>query len=205
MRQDIFVIEADYCIGCKACHVACKMNNDVPLGADRTRVKQVGPHGTYPDIQMYFLPSRCQQCENPACVSVCPTGACYKRQEDGVVVIDQTICMGCRSCQRACPYEANTYNSELNVMDKCDTCLSRRQDGKLPYCVQNCPGECLHVGDINDPDSDVAKLLSQADPATVHTLPDSGNHPAVKYILKNDTWQEVLPQECQDTKRGKKS
>ncbi len=202
MRKDVFVVEVDRCIGCKACQIACKQGNKVPLGTDRNKNRQVGPNGVYPDVEMYFLQTMCQQCENPACVEVCPTGACYKRETDGVVVIDRDKCIGCRSCERACPYKLNTYNSELNVMDKCDTCLERRENGQRPYCEQVCPGECLHVGDINNPDSEVYKLIKEAGD-NVYFLPDEENAgPNVRYILKRDKWQPVKPDECRDTMRG---
>ena len=102
MKQLTFVVDLDRCIGCKGCQVACKLENTVALGEGRNKVCTIGPNGIYPDLQMYFLPVMCQQCENPSCVQVCPTGACYK-DEDGVIQVDQSLCMGCGSCKRACP------------------------------------------------------------------------------------------------------
>ena len=124
-----FVIDLDRCIGCKGCQVACKQENGVALGANRTLVRTVGPMGSYPDVQMYFLPTPCQQCADPPCVQVCPTGACRQNREEGVVLIDREQCIGCRSCGEACPYQANTFNQELRVMDKCDTCIAARAQG----------------------------------------------------------------------------
>ncbi len=203
MKKITFVVEADRCIGCKGCQASCKMANKVALGTCRNPVKQVGPHGEYPNIQMYFLPAMCQQCENPTCVEVCPTGACYINEEDGVIMIDQKLCIGCKSCAGACPYGCMSFNNELTVMDKCNICLSRREEGIEPACVKNCTGGCLHVGDINDPESKVSKLLAQAGEENVYTLRDFGNKPSVKYILKNEKWMDMLPQEMNDTRRGK--
>ena len=119
MKQYAMVVEVDRCIGCKGgCQVACKTENEVALGRSRSTLYHMGPTGVYPDLQMYFLPVMCQQCEAPSCVDVCPTGACYKDEEDGVVRIDQDICIGCQSCKKACPFRANNFNKELRVTDK---------------------------------------------------------------------------------------
>lgn len=204
MKKIAFVVEVDRCIGCKGCHVSCKTCNGVALGTDRIKVKTVGPTGEYPNIQMYFLPAMCQQCENPSCVEVCPTGACYVNEEDGCILIDQELCIGCKSCYNACPYKVNTFNEELHVMDKCTMCIERRKDGLKPACVQNCCGEALHVGDISDPSSEVSRLIEEAGEEHVFTLRDFGNKPVTRYILKNDKWQNILPQECLEVRRGKK-
>ena len=98
MKQFTFVVDIDRCIGCKGCQVACKLENTVALGPGRNKVCTVGPNGVYPDLQMYFLTTMCQQCENPTCVQVCPTGACYKDEDDGVIRIDRASCIGCGSC-----------------------------------------------------------------------------------------------------------
>ena len=162
------------------------------------------PTGVYPDIQMYFLPTMCQQCENPTCVEVCPTGACYINEEDGSILIDQDLCIGCKSCYNACPYKVNTFNEKLRVMDKCTMCIQKREKGEVPACVRNCSGGALHVGDINDPDSEVSKLLADASEDQIFTLQDFGNTPTVRYIVKNEKWIPVLPQNCLETRRGKK-
>ena len=186
MKQYAMVVEADRCIGCKGgCQVACKTENEVALGRSRSTLYHMGPTGVYPDLQMYFLPVMCQQCEDPSCVDVCPTGACYKDEDDGVIYIDQDLCIGCQSCKKACPFHANNFNKELRVMDKCTGCVQLRDEGKEPACVRNCAGRALHFGDINDPESEVSKLLA-ANEGHVYTLKDdNGNHPSGRFILKN--------------------
>lgn len=198
MKQNVLVIDIDRCIGCMGCRVACKMENEVALGSSRNTVLTIGPTGTYPDVEMYFLPVMCQQCADPACVKVCPTGACYKRSEDGVVVIDQEKCIGCKSCEKACPYELNTFNKEMRVMDKCDLCTDLTKAGGKPACVKNCSGRARIFGDINDPSSDVSIALKEAGSENVYSLRDFDNHPSVRYILRNDKWVDVIPQECKE-------
>lgn len=203
MVQNCFVVDLDRCIGCKGCQVACKMENTVALGSNRTTVRAVGPTGSYPDLEMYFLPSMCQQCEEPTCAQVCPTGACYKRSEDGVILIDQDKCIGCLSCQKACPYEANTFNREMRVMDKCTLCSQLRETGEKPACIKNCPGRALMYGDINDPASEISIKLKEAGSENVHSLKDFGNKPSTRYILRNAKWQDVLPQDAEELKSRK--
>lgn len=194
MRQYCIVVEADRCIGCKGgCQVACKTENEVALGTSRSTLYTMGPTGTYPDLNMYFLPVMCQQCENPSCVEVCPTGACYKNDEDGVIYIDRDICIGCQSCKRACPFHANNFNKELRVMDKCNVCAQRREAGEIPACVKNCAGGALHYGDINDRDSEVSRLIRENE-GHVYTLKDeNGNRPSGRFILRNAEWIDMLP------------
>ena len=204
MKQNTMVIDLDRCIGCMGCQVACKLENDVALGSTRIRVMPVGPLGKYPDLKMYFLPVMCQQCEDPSCVRVCPTGAIYKREEDGDVVIDKDMCIGCKSCTRACPYDLNNFNSALRVMDKCTQCIHLQEIGEKPACVKNCAGRAMYFGDINDPDSEVSRVIREAGPENVHSLRDEGNKPTVRYILRNVEWQDVLPQELSEMQRGRR-
>lgn len=196
MKQFTFVVDVDRCIGCKGCQVACKMENCVALGEGRNKVCTIGPNGVYPDLELYFLPTMCQQCENPSCVQACPTGACYKREEDGVILVDQDRCVGCGSCRRACPYQMIRSSRELRTADKCTLCAQLRAVGDTPACVRNCSGGALHYGDINAPSSEVSRLLAEADPQCIYTLRDLGNRPTVRYILRRDHWVDVLPQDC---------
>jgi len=196
MSQLAFVIDCDRCIGCKGCQVACKLQNTVALGPGRNKVCTIGPHGVFPNLQMYFLTAMCQQCAEPACAEVCPTGACWKDPADGVIKIDRALCMGCGSCMRACPYGCIRSNRELRVADKCDICAGLRENGETPACVRNCSGSALKFGDLEDPESEVSKLLAGTDPAHIHTLRDTGTGPSVRYILRKGEWKDVLPQEC---------
>lgn len=196
MKQFTFVVDVDRCIGCKGCQVACKMENCVALGEGRNKVCTIGPNGVYPDLELYFLLTMCQQCENPSCVQACPTGACCKREEDGVILMDQDRCVGCGSCRRACPYQMIRSSRELRTADKCTLCAQLRAVGDTPACVRNCSGGALHYGDINDPSSEVSKLLAETDPQCIYTLRDLGNRPTVRYILRRDHWVDVLPQDC---------
>lgn len=205
MKQYIILADLDRCIGCRGgCQVACKTEHGIALGPSRSKLYTMGPTGTFPDLQMYFLPVMCQQCENPTCVQVCPTGACYKDEADGVIKINRDSCIGCQSCKRACPYDAIFFNQELRVSDKCNVCAERREQGEEPACVRNCSGKALMFGDINDPDSVVSKAIQEAGEENVYSLPDSGNRPMGRYILRNAKWLDVLPQEFEKKLQGGK-
>lgn len=204
MSRYIFVIDADRCIGCKGCVIACKMENEVALGANRNKVYDVGPMGIFPNLEMYFLPVMCQQCQNPSCVAVCPTNACHRNEEDGVIMIDQDSCIACHACEKSCPYGAMTFNKERRVMDKCNMCAPLRKNGEKPACVKNCSGNALHYGDIEDTESDVSRLLRETDSRYIHKLPDTGSNPGNYYILRNVSWQEVMPSELAERKGGRR-
>jgi Fe-S-cluster-containing dehydrogenase component len=163
----------------------------------------MGPTGVHPDLEMYFMPVMCQQCESPSCTAVCPTGACCKSEKDGVARIDESVCIGCQACKNACPYEANIFNKELRVMTKCDICSDLREKGESPVCVLNCSGAAIHYGDANDPESDVSKLMKEAGSENVYSLVDSNdNHPNCRVILKNAKWIETLPHEFTTASKG---
>lgn len=206
MRQDVIVVDLDRCIGCRGgCQVACKTEHDIALGESRSKLYNMGPTGTYPDLEMYFIPVMCQQCENPSCVNVCPTGACYKDGEDGVIYINKERCIGCESCKGACPYNAIFMNKEMRIMDKCNICMERREIGEKPACVKNCSGKALYYGDINDAESSVSKIIKEAGEENVHSLKNSGNNPKGRFILRNAKWIDILPQEYeQQIKEGYK-
>lgn len=196
MRQMTFVVDLDRCIGCKGCQAACKLENGVALGVGRNKVCTIGPSGVYPNLQMYFLPVMCQQCEHPACVQACPAGACYKDGADGVVRVDRSRCVGCGRCGRACPYGMIYIDKELRTADKCDLCASLRAAGDTPACVRNCSASALCYGDLSDPDSGVSRLLAETEPQHVYALRDGGGGPTVRYILRRGEWVDVLPQDC---------
>lgn len=173
------VIDARKCTGCQACSVACKTEFEVPLGAQRSWVEYV-EKGTFPNVSRSFLPRLCNQCSEPQCVSVCPTGATYKRKEDGIIAIDQDKCIGCKYCLQACPYDARFINPKTGTADKCDFCLHRITKGLEPSCVNTCQARARIFGDLNDPNSEVAKLVA-TQPVTV-LRQEMGTKPNVFYI-----------------------
>lgn len=191
MSQRTMVVDLDRCIGCKSCEVACKQENGVILGCVWNKVLTVGPTGTFPKVEMYFLPAMCQQCKDAPCVRVCPTGASYKA-EDGVILVNKETCIGCQYCMMACPYGVRSFNQETKVVEKCTLCTQLQAVGEQPACVKNCPAKCRFVGDIDDPNSEVAKVISKAGSDSVHVLPDVGNHPSARYVLHSETaeWKE---------------
>jgi Fe-S-cluster-containing dehydrogenase component len=127
----------------------------------------------------------------------------YKSKEDGIVQIDSKKCIGCHSCNQECPYHANTFSESRRAMDKCTICAASREAGEQPACVRNCTGRALHYGDVNDPDSEVSKLIAQAGEEHVFHLRDFGNGPSARYILKQMDWQDILPQEIDEVSYGK--
>ena len=189
MRNAI-VVDLDRCIGCFGCEISCKMENNVALGEYWNKVIIEGPHGTFPDVEQYWLPAMCQQCENAPCVHVCPTGASY-RNEDGVVLIDKSVCIGCKYCMMACPYGVRNWNEEQRVVEKCTLCQHLTSQGKEPACVHNCPGEARFYGDLDDPNSDVSKFLAETPAEDIHYLKNVGNNPSTAYILSSrfGTWR----------------
>lgn len=174
------LIDLDICVGCHACAVACKEWNVSGISAP---LPDENPYDTEPDgvwfnrVHSYELealaesaqpastlhfPRSCLHCETPACVSVCPTGASYKRAEDGIVLVDADKCIGCKLCSWACPYGAREYSPTEGVMKKCTLCVDRIYNEQIPEaqrqpaCVQACPTRARSFGDFADPESEVS-------------------------------------------------
>ncbi len=141
--------------------------------------------GAQPTITLHF-PRSCLHCETPACVTVCPTGASYKRAEDGIVLVDEDKCIGCKLCSWACAYGAREYSEVEGVMKKCTLCVDRiynehlPEEDRQPACVQACPTKARHFGDLGDPDSDVSKLVAER--GGVALMPELGYAPVNRYL-----------------------
>jgi Fe-S-cluster-containing dehydrogenase component len=159
-----WVIDQTSCIGCHACTTACKSENEVPLGVNRTWVKYV-ERGTFPETRRDIAVLRCNHCADAPCVKVCPTTAMFKRA-DGIVDFDTSRCIGCKACIQACPYDAIYIDPEEHVAEKCNFCAHRVDVGLLPACVVVCPTESLIFGDIEDPASRAAQVIASR-PTTV--------------------------------------
>jgi Fe-S-cluster-containing dehydrogenase component/formate-dependent nitrite reductase membrane component NrfD len=153
------VIDQTRCIGCHACTTACKSENDVPVGVTRTYVKHVDV-GVWPQARRAHQVTRCNQCAHAPCVAACPTSAMFKRA-DGIVDFDKAICIGCKACMAACPYDAIFINPEDHSAEKCNFCAHRIDSGLEPACVVVCPVEAILVGDMNDPSSRVAHYVGR--------------------------------------------
>ncbi|WP_165056514.1 MULTISPECIES: 4Fe-4S dicluster domain-containing protein [unclassified Adlercreutzia] len=197
-------INLDRCMGCNTCAMACKMQNNVPMGMMWNRVivegceNEFDAQGTYPNLARTYLPIACQHCENPACQRVCPTGATYK-DDKGRVQIDYDKCIGCRMCMAACPYNARVFNwndpvrdpdfcygdagvpvRSKGVMEKCTMCKERTDRGDEPMCVRCCPAEARTFGDLDDPSSEVSRLIREKSAYVL--LPEQGTRPQVRYF-----------------------
>lgn len=185
--KNCLVIDLDRCSGCDSCVAACKLENNVDLGIYYNSVMAVGPAGTFPDIEMYWMPLQCQQCENPGCIEVCPTGASYRDEETGVVLINAEECIGCETCLTGCPYNVRTLNKTTNVVEKCTLCYQRHADENWePACVHNCCCGARSFGDIDDPESAASKAIAAAGEEKCHHLADpNGLAPATVYILSD--------------------
>lgn len=184
------LIDLDRCIGCFSCEVACKNENNIDLGIQWNKVFTVGPTGVFPDLEMYFLPVLCQACDNPPCVSECPTGASYINDE-GVILVDKQKCIACMACLSACPYRARSFNTKTEVIEKCTLCDHLKAPDQ-PACVKACCAKARFIGDYDEPGDDIHKKMKAAGDKNVYALPDAGNAPTVRYILNDKTakWQE---------------
>jgi Fe-S-cluster-containing dehydrogenase component/formate-dependent nitrite reductase membrane component NrfD len=153
------VVDQTRCIGCHACTTACKSENLVPLSVTRTYVKHVDV-GVFPQVRRAHQVTRCNQCAHAPCVTACPTTAMFKRA-DGIVDFDKSICIGCKACMAACPYDAIFINPEDHSAEKCNFCAHRIDIGLEPACVVVCPTQALLVGDLNDPESYIAQIINR--------------------------------------------
>jgi Fe-S-cluster-containing dehydrogenase component len=178
MARYAMAIDLDRCIGCEACMVACKTENEVPLGFYRLRIRETVA-GTFPDLQGEFRMEQCFHCENPPCVAVCPTGATYKTPE-GLVLVDASRCTGCKACVTACPYGMRYVHPD-GYIDKCTFCEHRLAQGLLPACVETCPTGARAFGDMEDLKSPVRKALNQARRVDV-LKPQTGARPKLYYL-----------------------
>lgn len=204
MTRLAIAIDLHRCIGCATCAMACKMQNNVPDGMLWNRVLTNncnlydGAEGTYPYLSRTYIPLACQHCDNAACLRACPTGATYK-DDKGRVEIDYDKCIGCRMCMAACPYNARVFNwnepsrstgfnygdknvpvRPKGVMEKCTLCKERTDKDLEPMCVHCCPGDARIYGDLDDPDSEINKVIRENKAFVL--LEDKGTQPKVHYF-----------------------
>ena len=173
-----FVIDNRKCIGCHACTVACKAEHDVPIGVNRTWVKYI-EKGSFPNTRRTFTVLRCNHCDDAPCVKICPVGALFNR-EDGIVDFNNERCIGCKSCIQSCPYDAIYIDPESQTAAKCNYCAHRVDLGLKPACVNVCPEQAIISGDMENPESEISKLLSRE--LVQARKVDKGTIPKLYYI-----------------------
>ena len=205
------VIDLDTCVGCHGCVTSCKEWN---TGGHMAPLTDIEPYGAGVDgvwfnrVHTYeqampasacgsgqslaeasrtvHFPRSCLHCENAACVTVCPTGASYKRASDGIVLVDEDKCIGCKLCAWACPYGARELDMHVGTMKKCTLCIDRiynenlPERDRVPACVAACPTGARHFGDLGDPDSPVSRLVAERGGADL--MPEMGYRPTNKYL-----------------------
>ena len=173
-----FIIDNRKCIGCHACTVACKTENQVSLGVNRTWVKYV-EKGMFPNTRRVFQVNRCNHCEKPPCVTICPVTAMYQRK-DGIVDFNSERCIGCKACMQACPYDSIYMDPDEGTAAKCHFCAHRTEVGLEPSCVVVCPEHAIVAGDLDNPDGEISQLLAR-EPVRVRK-PEQGTKPKLYYI-----------------------
>lgn len=212
-----FVIDVSRCIDCRACLVACSVENNVPMDHTRIWVHELEIQGEFPNLRRTFVPYNCMHCDKPPCIEVCVSGATYKDPTNGLVLVDQEACIGCGFCVEACPYGARYLDQKRGVVDKCNGCIQRVQVGMQPACVATCVGGSRMFGDLNDPTSEVSIALKNArnivrldyegggvdtDPNIYYINAEGLGDPMVlqsgvlphdpKYTLAESAWNKVL-------------
>ncbi|MCY0884670.1 MAG: 4Fe-4S dicluster domain-containing protein [Firmicutes bacterium] len=197
--QWTIITDLNKCVGCKSCQVSCKEHNTAgafgplpdldpyqePDGMWWNRVLTIEA-GTFPHTGVLYLPKACMHCYDAPCVPVCPTGASFKREDNGVVLVDYDTCVGCQLCLWACPYGVREFDPHEGVVKKCTLCIDRLEDERLPAaeripaCVESCPTRARVFGDLDDPDSEVSHLVQARQGFTL--FPELGARPAVHYL-----------------------
>jgi tetrathionate reductase subunit B len=184
-KRASILIDLRRCVGCHACTVSCKTENEVPLGGFRMRVRYLERPGPERST-IAFAPLICMHCQDAPCLTACPSNAIV-RGEDGRVKVEESKCDREEECIKACPYGAIFINEEKEVAEKCDLCEHRTDVGLDPACVSSCPSEALQFGDFDDPDDPVTKIA--ADAGAMGWKENEGTKPSVLYI-GHEPWME---------------
>ena len=172
------VIDTLRCVGCMDCVAACTTENDVPAGLGRDWI-ETEVSGDFPTLRLEIRSERCNHCDRPPCVPCCPTGASHVEPFGTLVLVAAERCIGCKACLAACPYDAR-YIHPQGTADKCTFCVHRVRQGLDPACVAVCPTRCMHFGDLDDPHSEVSRLLASR---RGHSLmPEAGTRPRIVYL-----------------------
>ncbi|MCL4555174.1 MAG: 4Fe-4S dicluster domain-containing protein [Actinobacteria bacterium] len=192
-------IDLKRCIGCQSCTMACKTHNGTPAGIFFRRVVEK-EFGTYPNVRRTYTPVNCMHCDDAPCVANCPAGV-FSKRDDGIVEYDAGKCYGARVCRMVCPYNAVSFIEKIEPYDgeafippekywyekyeagtavKCTFCADRLADGLKPACVKTCPTEAMAFGDLEDPESDVSRLIRKRGGQPLH--PELGTKPNVYYL-----------------------
>ena len=199
------VIDTRKCFGCQTCAIACKVNNNLPKSVLWNRIITSGSTnfdcggGEYPNIDMTFMPVTCQHCKKPACVDACPTGASHLTEE-GIVLVDAEVCIGCKACINACPYGVRVLNDSEpeyyldfaigdgaepehvgDTVEKCNFCYQRIMNGRKPACMELCPGRARYWGDLDDPESEASKAMEGRE--VKYFMSEEGTEPTTAYLV----------------------
>lgn len=172
------MIDTKKCVGCMDCVVACKTENGVPEGYNKDWIVQE-TKGAFPTPTTEIRSERCNHCDNPPCVSCCPTGASHVHELGNVVLVTKNECIGCKACVASCPYDARFIHPD-GYADKCTFCIHRVEKGLDPACVSVCPTHCMYFGDLDDPNSTVSKLLASRKNHSL--MPEAGTQPRIFYL-----------------------
>ena len=148
-KEYTLVVNTSDCVGCSACEIACKQEHNLPIGPRWIRVYPDCPREIEGKLQLRYTVTHCMHCSQPPCKDACPVGAIHKR-EDGIVLFDEEICIGCKDCIDACPLGIVQFDGEKEVAQKCDLCVERLDKGLQPACVAACPSRCIYFGDIEE-------------------------------------------------------
>lgn len=176
-KRYAMTVDTRRCVGCQSCVLACKAENGLPEDGYRSWVV-TKTNGEFPNLSMRLFSARCNHCDDAPCISNCPTGASF-RGAGGTVQIDTALCTGCKACIASCPYEARYIHPD-GYADKCSFCLHRVERGQLPACAQACPAGAIAFGDLNDPKSEVSRLLRTRKHEVLQA--EAGTSPNVYYL-----------------------
>ncbi|MGH7847955.1 MAG: 4Fe-4S dicluster domain-containing protein, partial [Candidatus Binatia bacterium] len=190
-----FVIDHNRCIGCHACTVACKEEHNVPLGVYRTWVKYI-ERGEFPNANRHFGVLRCNHCDAAPCIEICPTVSLFRRK-DGIVDFDSERCIGCKSCMQACPYDALYLDPQSHTAAKCNFCAHRVEVGLEPACVIVCPEQAILAGDLDDPASQVSRIV--AGQKVRVRKPEKSTQPKLFYVGIDEDLLQPARMEAQPT------